>query len=72
MSRLRRAGRLLYRAHVTRVVAMPQLGHRLRSFRFTLGLAPTSFAVCRETGGSGRTTFLRAPSAHNVLAVQFS
>lgn len=51
---------------------MPQLGHRLRSFRFTLGLAPTRFAVCRETGGSGRTTFLRAPSAHNVLAVQFS
>lgn len=51
---------------------MPRLGHRLRSFRFTLGLVPTSFAVCRETGSSGTTTFLSAPSAHNVFAVQFS
>lgn len=30
---------------------MPQLGHRLRTLRFTLGLAPTGFAACRETGG---------------------
>lgn len=30
---------------------MQQLGHHLRSFRFTLGLAPTSFAACTETGG---------------------
>ncbi len=29
---------------------MPQLGHRLRSFKFTFGLAPTGFAACRETG----------------------
>ncbi len=29
---------------------MPQLGHRLRSFRFTFGLAPTGFAACQETG----------------------
>jgi hypothetical protein len=28
---------------------MPQLGHRLRSLRFTFGLAPTRFAACRET-----------------------
>jgi hypothetical protein len=30
---------------------MPQLGHRLRSFKFTFGLAPTNFAACLETGG---------------------
>lgn len=29
---------------------MPQLGHRLRFFRFALGFAPTGFAACRETG----------------------
>jgi ferredoxin len=29
---------------------MPQLGRRLRSLRFTFGLAPTGFTACRETG----------------------
>ena len=31
---------------------MPQLGHRLRSFKFAFGFAPTSFAACLETDGS--------------------
>ncbi|MEV0301603.1 hypothetical protein [Streptomyces prasinus] len=30
---------------------MLQLGHRLRSFRFMLGLVPTHFAACRESDG---------------------
>lgn len=29
---------------------MPPLRRHLRSFRFALGLAPTRFAACRETG----------------------
>lgn len=31
---------------------MPQLGHRLQSFRFKFGLVPTSFTACLETSGS--------------------
>jgi len=38
---------------------MPQLGRRLRSFKFTFGLAQTSFAACRETG---------APTLEHALA----
>ncbi|CAM5294783.1 hypothetical protein SHIRM173S_02527 [Streptomyces hirsutus] len=30
---------------------MSQLGHRLRSFRFALGLVPTRFAACRGPDG---------------------
>lgn len=29
---------------------MPQLDRHLRSLRFTLGLAPTNFTACLETG----------------------
>lgn len=29
---------------------MPQLGRYLRSLKFTLGLAPTNFTACLETG----------------------
>jgi hypothetical protein len=31
---------------------MPQRGHRLWSFSFASGLAPTTFAACLETDGS--------------------
>ncbi|QES23168.1 hypothetical protein DEJ46_31915 [Streptomyces venezuelae] len=33
------------------MAAMSQLGHRLRSVKFTFGLAPTGFTACRETVG---------------------
>ncbi|CAM5674768.1 hypothetical protein SHIRM173S_12257 [Streptomyces hirsutus] len=38
---------------------MPHLGHHLRSFRFTFGLASTCFTACRETG---------APALEHALA----
>ncbi|GAB7109789.1 hypothetical protein JCM4814A_81040 [Streptomyces phaeofaciens JCM 4814] len=42
-----------------RVVAMPQLRHRLRSLTYTLGLVQTRFSACRETS---------APAPEHALA----